>query len=183
MGRLLLVSLVAIVSCSDPTGVQNATLTISVHSGESSVRWPRGSGTRTKLVNGLDDPRGFAGFELKIVDKIFTAGDFATEALSFTVPGTGRMTFTMRLVQDGQVVAEGSEGWKLSPEAEWQLDVNRAPFAPTEGYTGLDDPSCGWFYCVENWRFPILEEAANYEDEAIWVTLQRFDLCADICQD
>jgi len=45
-------------------------------------------------------------------------------------------------------------------------------------------------WCLENrinrsvnWRFPIVDEAANYEDEALWVTLYRAhpDECLDDC--
>ena len=47
----------------------------------------------------------------------------------------------------------------------------------------LEHPGCGWFWCVENWRFPIDPGAANYEHEAIWATLERLDVCADVCWD
>ena len=82
-----------------------------------------------------------------------------------------------------RVVAEGSEGWKLEPGAEWRLEVNRAPYPPSEGFSGFGDPHppCNWFWCWENWRFPITEEAANCEHEALWLTLYREDICADIC--
>ena len=149
-----------------------------------SVVWPWEGGERITLSNELDDPRGFAGFELDIAGATFTARNFAAEELPvFGVPDTGRMAFNMRLMQDGQVVANGSEWWELEPGAKWRLEVNRAPYPPSEGFNGFGDPhpECTWFWCHEKWRFPIAEHAANYEHEAIWLTLYREDICADIC--
>lgn len=170
-------------SCSDPVDVQHGTLTIDLRTGGSFV-WPRGGDTRITILNELDDQRGFAGFELDIAGTSFTARNFTTdEPPRFNVPDTGRIAFTVRLVQDGRIVAGGSEGWMLEPEAEWRLEVNRAPYPPSEGFNRFGDPhpQCSWFWCWENWRFPITEEAANYEHEALWLTLYREDICADIC--
>ena len=183
MGRLFLAVLTLATACSDPVGVEEATLTIGVHQG-GRVRWPHGSGERLELVNSLDEQRGMAGFEIDIADTTFTATDFRFLPPRFVVPDTGHMTFVMRLMQDGELVSDGSESWELHPGAEWKLYVNRAPYAPTEGYSSPSDiehPQCSWFGCWKNWRFPILEEVRNYEQEAVWITLYRVDVCTDIC--
>ena len=45
------------------------------------------------------------------------------------------------------------------------------------------NPRCAWWWCDEVWRFEIAEEAQAYPDEAIWLTLWRYEIgeCADIC--
>lgn len=186
MNRLLLATSALLLSCSGPMDVRGGTLVIELRR-YGSVVWPWGSGTRMTLSNELDDPRGFAGFELDIAGTTLTARHFAVEERpAFGLPDTGRTHFTMRLMQDGQVVAEGSGSWELKPGAEWRLEVNRAPYPPGEGFTGFGNPGkphpdCTWFWCHAKWRFPIEEHAANYEHEGIWLTLYREDICADIC--
>lgn len=148
MTRLLAwVAAALVFACSDPVEVQHGTLTIDLRRRGSFV-WPRGGDTRITVVNGLDDQRGFAGFELDIAGTTFAARNFTTdEPPRFNVPDTGRMAFTVRLVQDGRVVAEGAEGWQLEPGAEWRLEVNRAPYPPSEGFNGFGNPhpQCNWF--------------------------------------
>ena len=175
-----------VLSCSNPSGIEaDATLTVSVHSTPNSrVRWPPGSAERVTLVNSLDDPDGFAGFQIEVADTAFSAADFTDNAPCLTVPSSGTMTVSIELVRDSRIVAAGARSWRLAPSAEWRLLVNRAPYAPTEGIGSIEElesPRCNWFWCVENWRFPIAEDAANYEYEAIWVTLERLDECADVC--
>ena len=148
-----------------------------------SVVWPRGSGTRITLSNELDDPRGFAGFELDIAGTTLTARHFAVDERPVVdVPDAGRTHFTMRLMQNGQVVAEGAGSWELKPGAKWRLVVNRAPYPPEEAFTGFGNPHPDCIWCHRKWRFPIAEPAANYEHEAIWLTLYREDICVDICR-
>ena len=184
MTRLLLATSALLFSCSGPMDVQAGTLVIELRK-NGSVVWPWGSGTRMTLSNELDDPRGFAGFELDIAGTTLTARHFAVEELPvFGVPDSGRMTLTIRLTQDSQVVASGSGSWEPRPEAKWRLLVNRAPYPPSDGFTGFGypgnpHPDCIW--CYRKWRFPIEEHAANYEHEAIWLTLYREDICVDIC--
>lgn len=181
MTRLLLATSVLLLSCADPLDVQSGTLVIELRK-YGSVVWPRGGGTRMTLANELDDPRGFAGFELDIAGTTLTARHFAVEELpAFGASDTGRKHFTMRLMQDGQVVAEGSGSWELKPGAEWRLEVNRASYPPSEGFTGFGNPHPDCIWCYRNWRFPIAEHAANYEHEAIWLTLYREDICVDLC--
>ena len=166
-----------------------ASLTVAVNSAPNSrVRWPLGSGEQITLFNSLDDPRGLAGIEIEVTGErtrqAFVAPDFVDTSPQFTVPDSGLLTLDVRLVQEGRTVAEGVGSWLLLPAAEWRITVNRAPYSPTQGAASMRDlthPSCGWFWCVENWRFPIAEDAANYEHEAIWVTLERLDECADVC--
>ncbi|MDE2973967.1 MAG: hypothetical protein OXU64_04460 [Gemmatimonadota bacterium] len=168
---------------------QDPTLEITVYDRGGSQRWPLGQDTvRVQIVSGLDDPKGLAGLELGIGGalprRVFKATDLAGENPPFVVPGEGVATVTVRLVQDGQVVAGGAEEWTLEPEVEWNLDVARVPWPPSEiGVMDLENPECNWFWCHRNWRFPIADEAANYEDEALWVTLYRAhpDECADLC--
>ena len=68
-----------------------------------------------------------------------------------------------------------------SPKSTGAADSSSGP--PPRSMLDLEHPGCGWFRCVENWRFPIDPDAANYEREAIWATLERLDVCADICWD
>ena len=184
---------VAIHSCSTPLGTQDATLEVIVYSTERRVRFPLdGSGRKVTLVNSLDDPRGFAGLELEITGVgprvTLAAADFAVadDQPKFSVPDSGALRFFARLTQDGRVVAEGSGSWNLDPRAEWRLTVNRAPF-PEDQPMRLDeiekrDPPCVWFGCIRNWRFPITADAANYEYEALWLSLYRShpDSCGDV---
>ena len=193
MKAVLLPLLLALSSCSVLTDAEDAaTLTISVNSGTSSLPWPRGSETRQVLFNSLGDDRGFAGLEIEISspawdtawDTVFTVADFRDHAPSFEVPDSGRLRIFARLVQAGRVVAEGSGSWMLKQGAEWWVRVNRAPYPPTEGVFSLTEAGtgrCAWFWCIANWRFPVAEEAANYEMEALWLTLERHDVCADVC--
>ena len=185
---------VAVHSCSNLLETQDATLLIQVNSSEQRLPWPPDDGNReVTLVNALDDSRGLAGFVLEIgsVDPrmTFTAPDFADGVREFRVPDAGEMRFAARLVQDDRVVAEGSGVWTLEPNVEWRLRVNRAPFPPDQalGFTLNDinkrNPPCGWWWCWRNWRFPITDDAANYEYEALWLSLHRIhpDECVDVC--
>ena len=182
---LQIAAILVATSCS-----QDATLVIEVdHSHPYWVTWPPDQDSvRVQVVNGLDDPKGLAGLELRIAGALptrtFTAADFAGEAPLFIVPDAGMAVVTVRLVQDGQVVAEGTEEWSLESEVEWTLSVGRAPYSRDNGMSrDLENPECFWFWCHENWRFPVVEEAANYKDEALWVTLFRVhpDECQDDC--
>lgn len=173
---------------------QDPTLEITVYDGGGWAWWPPGQDTvKVEIVNGLDDPRGLAGLELGVggalPNRVFAATDLAGAADAgenplFGVPDAGIAVVTARLVQDGQVVAEGTEEWTLEPEVEWELVVTRAPW-PSSEMADMDpeNTECWWWWCHRIWRFPIVEEAANYELEALWVTLYRVypDECADVC--
>ena len=182
---------VAIHSCSTPLGTEDATLQVIVHSTELRVRFPLdGSGREVTLINSLDDPRGFAGLELEITGVgprvTFKAADFADDQPKFRVPDSGAVRFSARLTQGDRVVAEGWGVWTLQPNVEWRFVVSRAPFPPHQPM-GLDDiekgnPPCVWFGCLRNWRFPIMADEANYEYEALWLSLYRYhhDSCGDV---
>ena len=182
---LPIAAMLAAISCT-----QDATLEIEVDAHPYSVRWPPGQDSmRVQVVNGLDDPKGLAGLEVSIAGdlpgRVFAATDFIGQEHLFVVPDVGTGVMTVRLVQDGQVVAEGTEEWSLESEVEWTLVVTRGPRPSDGGYAHVDleNPECEWFWCHSNWRFSIVEEAANYEYEALWVTLKRVhpDECEDVC--
>ena len=46
-------------------------------------------------------------------------------------------------------------------------------------------PPCFWWWCQGVWRFDISEDALNYPDEALWLTLWAVDptSCQDLCFD
>lgn len=187
---------VAVPSCSSLFEAQDATLLIEVYTRETTMPWPRDGHSEVTLVNSLDDPRGFAGLELEIVGAggprvTFMAADFtdADNERTFRVPDSGEMTVSARLTQEDRVVAEGTGSWTLEPKVEWELTVSRAPVPPSERYwytmddIGKANPPCYWFWCFRIWRFPVTDSAANYEHEALWLTLYRVhpDECADVC--
>lgn len=187
---LVLVTLVVAGGCSLLGPGQDATLSVSVPVCCYEEQWPIGDTTSVTVNTSLDDPRGLAGLEItiggQIPTRVFTAADFVDHAEPrFTVPDGGVATVFARLIQDGRIVAEGSESWPLEPEVVWRLNVTRAPYPVNEGLNGVDleNPRCQWFWCFRNWRFPIAEEFANYEQEALWVTLYRVhpDECLDVC--
>lgn len=188
---LLTVAVPAVVSCT-----QDATMQIRVASGENMVRWPPGQDSmKVHVRSRLEDPRGLAGVELRIAGdlptRIFTATDFLTSRDSlfsglFVVPDAGKGVMSVRLLQDGAVVAEGTREWSLDSGVLWDIHIARGPWAPSEGLGGhkdLENPPCFWFWCHRNWRFPIVAEAANYQNEAVWVTLYRVEYggCQDVC--
>ena len=169
------------------------TLEIFVSSHDYLTRYRPNDTTRVLTRQGFDDPRGFAGLEI-IIDgdnmsrRTYTASYFASIGeVKFRVPGAGFATVTARIVQDGRTVADISESWGLGSKIQWDLLVDRARFPPSEGFPGSgfdpDNPECGWFWCHEVWKAPIAEDAANYEGEALWVTLYRHhpDECVDVC--
>ena len=119
----------------------------------------------------LDDERGFTATEL-------------ADTLQFGVPDHGTAAVTALVVQDGRVVAEGTREWGLEPEVEWTLYINRGLHSAVSPVGGdLENPECAWWWCHRVWRFPIVEDAANYEDEALWLYLVRVhpDECQDVC--
>ena len=184
----LVLVVTAVVAGCDLLGLgQDATLVIQVSVGRGSTQWPLGSTTFVETNGAVDDQKGFAGLEIAtggaIPRRVFAATDFVDyPGPSFTVPDAGEARVAARLVQDGQIVAEGSVSWPLQPEFKWRLHVDRAPYPPSEALHGridLDDPQCSFFCCHRIWRFAIAEEFANYEHEALWLTLYRGG-CSDI---
>lgn len=181
-------------SCNPFAAKRDPELQLFLDINDSPTRFPPAENGSVKPVTGLDDPKGYAGLEIVLAGdierRVFTAGDFAGiddgTLPAFRVPETGIATVTVRLVEDGRIVAEGSEQWHLESEVYWDFFIARGPYPATEGFHGVDEfesPRCHWFWCWHNWRFPIAEDAANYEHEALWVTLYREhpDECQDVC--
>lgn len=166
------------------------TLEIWAPGGEHELRWPRDDTTWVVVRQRYDDPRGFAGLEI-VIDgdnmprRVYTAAHLANDPQpKFKVPETGFATVTARIVQDGRIVAEVSERWGLAPKIQWTLDVDRAPWPANNGIPAdVERPECQWFWCAFVWRSPIEDDAANYVDEALWLTLYRHhpDECMDVC--
>lgn len=104
--------------------------------------------------------KDLAGLELDIggaiPERLFTTAD--PVYAPFVVPDAGTATVAARLVQDGRTVAEGLVEWELKPERQWTLSVNRLGACPAH-------------WCYREWRLPIVEDVARYEDEALWLYL------------
>jgi len=177
----LVLVVTAVAAGCDLLGLRpDATLLIQVSVGRGSAQWPLGSSTLVETNGAVDDQKGFAGLEITtggaIQQRVFTATDFVDyPGPSFTVLDAGEARAAVRLMQDRRVAAEGTVSWPLEPEVDWELTVDRAPYPPSEAFNGidLDDPQCSWFWCFRIWRFAIAEEFANYEQEALWLTLYR----------
>ena len=172
-------------SCDTITGIfRDASLQVTVPGGQRQIGWGEPEAPRI-LIDGVDDPKGLAGLEVRVGDRVFTAPDLPSSR--FDVPGSGRLNFDVRLRQDGGIVAEGQGSWTLEPDVEWEIEIERGPY-PLGSVTDMRDihkpnPPCGWFWCHGIWRFEIREAALNYDGEALWVTLWRVhpDECADVC--
>ena len=193
MKTIVALAIVAILAtgCFNPFAPsRDSILEIFVGSNPVRVQLSSRDTTMVQLVNGLDDPKGFAGLEIIVSaedmpTRRYTASHFASvDETKFKVPETGLATVTARIVQDGRIVAEVSERWGLGPELQWDIDVERAPYPANEGFLpDPENPECQWFWCAFIWRSPIAEGAANYEGEALWVVLYRHDPdeCLDDC--
>ncbi len=187
----LAIAAILATGCFYPLAVDpDPTLEIFVGSEPVRVQLSNRDTTTVQLVNGLDDPKGFAGLEIivsgdNMPTRRYTASHFArVDETKFKVPETGFVTVNTRIVQDGRIVAQVSERWGLQSKIQWSLDVERAPYPGTEGFLpDPENPECHWFWCAFIWRSPIAEGAANYEGEALWVVLYRHDPdeCLDDC--
>ena len=135
----------------------------------------------------IGNPKGLAGLEIRVDNRVFTAADLPSPR--FEVAERGTMHFTVTLRQEGIVAAEGSGSWALEPDVEWELEVERAIYPsgappghpPTNLHT--PNPDCYWFWCSKVWRWELKEGLLNQEDEALWITLWRVhpDECVDVC--
>ena len=168
---------------SDPT------LEIQAYDGEYLVASSRDDTSRVLIRQRFDDPKGFAGLEI-VVDgagpnrRTYTASSLADGAPpQFRVPASGYITVTARIVQEGRIVAEVSIQWLLKPEIQWTVEVDRARSPLTNGFTELEKPACRWFGCQAVLGDAIAEDAANYEGEALWMTVFAYHPgeCADVC--
>ena len=177
--------------CVNPFApARDSMLELVVASDPVLVQLSSGDTARVRLVNGFDDPKGFAGLEVIISGENMPTRTYGAPNLAggavprFKVPDTGYATVTARIIQGGRVVAEVSERWGLGPELHWDLNVERAPYPVNEGFLpDPENPECQWFWCASIWRSSIAAVAANYEGEALWVTLYRHDPdeCLDNC--
>ena len=178
--------------CVNPLALfgPDPTLEVRVDVTERLTQARRGDTTRVRTRQGVDDPKGFAGLQIVISGddmrtRTYDASHFADYTKPrFKVPAGGYATVTARIIQDGRVVAELSGQWALESKVRWALDIERAPWPAGNGIPdNLDHPGCQWFWCHAVWRSPVAEEAANYADEALWVTLYRVhpNECADVC--
>ncbi len=121
---------------------------------------------------------------------------------SAIVPESGWIGVIARLTQDGEVVAEGRAKWVLGPDIQWTIEIDRGwdpVSAAVNGREfqrhlqdlrdGVPQPPegvplpCSAWYCDRTWRIPVREDAANYPEEALWLTLLRWhpDECVDLC--
>ena len=196
MKTTVALAIVAILAtgCFNPFAADpDPTLEIFVSSRNHLTRYRPNDTTRVLARQAIDDPRGFAGLEIVIggedmPTRRYTASHFASVGeTKFRVPDKGFATVSARVVQDGRIVAEVSERWGLGSKIQWSLDVARAPWPPGQAFPGSSfdpaNPECEWFWCFAVWRSLVAEDVANYEGEALWVTLYRHhpDECVDLC--
>lgn len=181
--------IIAVTACSllrpEP---EEATLhfVIDPHQGEV-LTW---DGELVQLHQSLEDPVGLAGIEIEVSGigppgmYTYTAADFlhGWDGLILTekidVPVSGEVRVVVRVRQDDEVVVEGAVSWDLAPNIAWWMLISRAQYPP-------NDPGIGIVYDAENigcldhlgcwrrWRFPIRADAANYQSEALWLTVSR----------
>lgn len=154
------------------------TLRVSVNNRGVMYTW---EGEQLTLNNSLVDPAGLAGVEVRVrtgeESRTFDAADMPTGR--FDVPETGPAQVEVRLISDGEVVAEGVAEWSLAPNVEWTVELERSPYPIWAGVerdvTTTPNPhACTWFTCHEVWRFEIDEDAANYAGERLWLTVLRY---------
>lgn len=135
-----------------------------------TVRLADSTTTRVRIMESLDDPKGFAGLEVVVEHhdmprRTFTAPDFAANRKpKFKVPDGGAVTVTARIVQNGRIVAEASGQWWLEKKAQWEVEIDRAPFPKRHG--------------LFVWSDAVDEGAANYEGEVLWVSISSMALGA-----
>ena len=136
------------------------------------------------LINGTDNPKGLAGLEIVIhgdgiEPRTYAAADLPSNA--FRVPEHGVVNVNVRLRQDGRLVAEGRAAWELEPDVKWEVEFDRAPVVIRYRESMGPNPSeCGRNWCHSLWRFVIDEDAQNYEDESLWLSI--FALRPDECR-
>lgn len=115
---------------------------------------PRGS---------LEDSTGLAGLTLVVDGRVLTAGSFQQDESGLLearidVPDAGRLEIVARLEQSGELVSDGTFGWRMADGWEWGMDVFRQVSDPTE--------TC--FGCAGSARLDIAPSAASQPAEALW---------------
>ena len=185
-----LLVLVLVASACGLLGISdNATLKVSVN--DSDVMFTR-EGERVTLYNSLADPNGLAGIEVEvggagIPPRMFTAAELPTNP--FDVPESGSAQVRVRVIQNGEVVAEGTAQWALASEVQWTVEVERSLYPINMGVaadatTAPNPQNCVWFGCHGVWRFELKEEATNYGGERLWLTILGFvpGQCTGSCE-
>ena len=171
----------AIASCSLLESEQEATLEIDLP-GERSLNDPRDLAGVTVEVRGTGRPR------------TFYANDFKRPELPpFRVPDSGTATVSVQVVQDAEVVVQGSVSWELLPGTQWIMFVQRDQ-EPSGGWPFPEDCNeeecpentrlrCLDWYCRGIWRFAVHEDAARFERDSLWMWLYRVKPgeCQDVC--
>lgn len=195
---LLALLLLALNACHEAVApIPTPTLTVTIGAQVGREReWPEFSGDTVRLNNSPHDQDGLAGVEIAFTG-VHATGMLLVDADDlkergephFDVPEHGRVTARLRLVQDGELVAEGTAAWTLRPAIQWELEIERSPYpwrAFLDPEQDLDDQPplrCAYWWCEGVWRFDISEDGVNYSGEALWMTLWGVDptSCVDIC--
>ena len=146
---------------------------------------------RLVALSDLADPKGLAGIEAAVViegtvwpdgpEMLFTAADLADTAAG--MPGLGLVDhYPTRLAVDVRLhqgrVAQGRVEWEIKQMSLWELWIERSLY-PEGDSTDLESPQCPTSggppsgECRGIWRFPVAEDVANVEDEALWLVLWR----------
>ena len=138
-------------------------------------------------LSDLADPKGLAGIEVVVqsfggssVDR-FAAADLADTAagrpgLGFSGTYPEKVAVDVRLAQDGRTVAQGRVEWKIEQLSRWFLLIERSLY-PSGDPVDLESPQCPTSggppsgECRGIWRFPVAEDVAKVEDEALWLVL------------
>lgn len=112
----------------------------------------------------LREPEGLAGLRVWIDDVPYSARDFQRAAddpprIVSDVPDRGDLRIDVQVVQEGEVVSQGSLAIALVPGYEWSVDV----------YRQVGDPRQVCFGCVGGQGFAIASPRQNAPGEAIWV--------------
>ena len=130
--------------------------------------------------NSLVDSAGLAGLEVRVMGRTLTAENLQFGSPTRTrwgVDESGQVQVSLRLVQQGQVVAEGDASWSLRPKTEWILVVSRGIVLAQGGdnYT-IDDvtnPTCESLsivpFCDGVLRMRIEDSAASFLEEGLWL--------------
>jgi len=198
---LLALLVLALSACRTPVEevpVPVATLTVTARSVYTTIRWPTDAPGDTVTFNSsFDDDAGLAGIEIEITDVAgglvrthhFDVRDLEEGIPPYEVPESGKASALLRLTQHAKVVAIGVAEWPLQPRIQWEVEIERAPrplnaAVPRERLKEARPP-CFWWWCQGVWRFDINEDAVNYPDEALWLTVWAVDptSCEDLCFD
>lgn len=179
----LLALCIGLVSCE---AGRNSTMKVAVYANNTRDLHPSFPDSVVVGNNSLVDSAGLAGLEVSVMGRTFTAADleFGSSARTlWDVDESGQVHVSLRLMQQGQVVAGGATSWSLRPNTEWLLVVSRGivPAQRGDSYT-IDDvtnPTCESLaipHCDGVLRMRIEDSAANFLEEAIWLLWVGIDI-------